>query len=351
MDPPLVLTQLHDPKLIFRVQLPLQPVDCPQSPTPQSLPYDDLWDNFQRMSRAYNNLLTQNKDLSDAHHTLQDEFTNLRDLYWRLRCKNQELVDEAIHTRIESWRHAVRLEELKKELCLLQHANAHTPSSSKRKFPDIEHDADDNPGDESDADVDAWSASTSSQSHSNTDTFNTPTSGASSKIPPPPLPSLPLINNLKGSSDIVDSHLTLHHNPRAIVSTASRGEPCIREEPSAEIRTPKRPRRSYSRRDYDDDVVISTDPSAHRQQDGIGDDDGIPPIGKEHQAGTTKHARRRRTPPQTRSRTRSSRCRRVSAEQQNATAAAVAAALSGAAASNSHSGISVSPSPPERRSL
>lgn len=117
MDPPLVLTQDHDPKVIFRAQL----LPCPESPTtPQALTYDDLWSNFQRISHSYNDLVTQHRELSEAHQALREEFNSLRDLYWRLRYKNQELMDDAVNARIESWRHVVRLEELKKELRLLQ---------------------------------------------------------------------------------------------------------------------------------------------------------------------------------------------------------------------------------------
>lgn len=119
MDPPLVLTQLHDPNVIFRAQFSFKHPEPSQSPT-ILFPHDDLWSNFQRMSQSYNDLMNQNRELSESHQALQEEYNTLRETYMCLRYKHQEVVDDAMHSRIESWRHAVRLEELKKELRLLK---------------------------------------------------------------------------------------------------------------------------------------------------------------------------------------------------------------------------------------
>lgn len=124
MDPPLILTHNHDPKVIFKPHFSL--MDSLESPA-SHVSYQDLWSNFQRISHSYNDLLSQNRDLSDAHRALREEYNTLRDTYWCLRYKHQELVDDAINARIESWRHVVRLEEVKKELRLLRQGDSQPP--------------------------------------------------------------------------------------------------------------------------------------------------------------------------------------------------------------------------------
>lgn len=123
MDPPLVLTQHHDPNVIFRAQFSFNQPESSQSPTILCA-NDDLWSKYYRMSNSYRELYTQNRELSEGHQALKEEYNTLRDTYLRLRCKHQELVDDAMHSRIESWRHAVRLEEVKNELCLLKQNEA-----------------------------------------------------------------------------------------------------------------------------------------------------------------------------------------------------------------------------------
>jgi predicted nuclease with TOPRIM domain len=124
MDTPLILTHDHDPKVVFRGQFNPYVLDTLQAPAdPPS--YNDLWTNFQHLSRTYNDLVSQHHDLSDAHQALQVELNNFRDSCWSLRSRQQELVDDATKARIQSWRHIVRVEELEKELGTLRHGETH----------------------------------------------------------------------------------------------------------------------------------------------------------------------------------------------------------------------------------
>ncbi|KXN89092.1 hypothetical protein AN958_06293 [Leucoagaricus sp. SymC.cos] len=319
IDTPLVLTHNHDPKVVFRGQLVPQSFDS-QEALVNPLSYDELWSNFQRMTRAYNDLLFQNKELLDTHQALQNEYNSLRDTYWSLHAKHQEFVDDAINSRIQSWRHVVRVEELEKELRLLKQGEAQL-LSSKRKFTDVEDG--DNDGAESD-----WSASSRSHSHSmSSDILNTPASG-SSKIA-----SAPLIKD--GSSD--DG---ISYQVQEITSLGGDLQGL-----SAEIRTPKR-RRERASGLYHDRTPAEADTRRRNVIAGpMGKSTNTEDITLGKVSKRSPHARR--SPPRTRLRTRSSRNRRSSVKEQNATAAAVAAALSEAAASHR----STSPSPPEQRSL
>ncbi|KAJ3561371.1 hypothetical protein NP233_g10232 [Leucocoprinus birnbaumii] len=146
--------------------------------------YEELWSNFQHLSRAYHSLLIQQRELAEAHQTLQNEHTGLRDSYSTLTAKHQEFVDDAINHRIQSWRYVVRVEELEKELRLLREGDTH-PSSTKRKYADLEDCDNDAAGSD-------WSAS--SRSHSQSPSNDTLTTPASSKIA-----SVPLIK--RGFSD------------------------------------------------------------------------------------------------------------------------------------------------------
>lgn len=117
MDNPLILTHDHDPQVVFK--LPFPSMDSPGSP-PSPVSYDALWSSFQRLTLSYNDLILQHRELSEANRTLREECNSFRDNYWTLRSKHQEVVDEAINARIESWRHVVRVEELQTELRLVK---------------------------------------------------------------------------------------------------------------------------------------------------------------------------------------------------------------------------------------
>ncbi|KAF5359292.1 hypothetical protein D9756_003412 [Leucocoprinus leucothites] len=317
LDTPLILTHDHDPNVVFRGPfLPQlgQSVESPRTP----VSYDELWTNFQHLSRAYHNLLTQHRELSDARNTLQTEHKGLRDSYNSLASKHQEFVDDAINTRIQSWRYVVRVEELEKELRLLRQGDAHS-LSIKRKYDDI-HDGD------KDAAESDWSASSRSHSQSpSNDTFTTP---ASSKIA-----STPLIK--RGLSDD-------NASSRALLVTPMAEFPC---EPSDEIRTPKRRRGS----NYDHDCAPA---DAGAQQPSP----FVTPIGKpirpenlSLETNSRLISSIRPSPLQIRLGAKSFRHRSTAVVEQNATAAAVAAALSGTAVS--YHDRSSSPSPAVRHTL
>jgi len=171
-DPPLVLTHDHDPDVVFRGPW--------MAPTPAAC--NDLLSNFRHLSHIYNDLLSRHRALSDAHQALKDEHTVLRSSYARLSTKNQEHVNDAITSRIQSWRYVVRVEELENELYLLKQGDKHSMCvccilsvscpylslrAHKRKYVDL---GDDLAGSES-------SAFRSSHPHSLTnDTINTLTS-------------------------------------------------------------------------------------------------------------------------------------------------------------------------------
>lgn len=109
-DPPLVLTQDHDPDVVFRGPwMAHTPAAC-----------NDLLSNFRHLSHIYNDLLSRHRALSDAHQALKDEHTALRGSYASLSTKHQEHVHDAITSRIQSWRYVVRVEELENELYLLK---------------------------------------------------------------------------------------------------------------------------------------------------------------------------------------------------------------------------------------
>ena len=138
----------------------------------------DLLSNSRHLSHIYNDLLSRHRALSDAHQALKNEYTVLCGSYARLSAKHQEHVNDAITSRIQSWRYVVRVEELEKELYLLRQGDKHSmcvcckiPTSCaylllrthKRKYVDF---GDDLAGSES-------SAFRSSRSHSLTnDTTN-----------------------------------------------------------------------------------------------------------------------------------------------------------------------------------
>lgn len=119
LDPPLVLTHDHDPDIVFRGQCLVQ---HPQSP----LSYDDLRSKSHHLSLVYHDLLSRHRILADAHQALKAEHSVLRSSYASLASKHQEYVDDAINSRIQSWRYVVRVEELEKELRLLRQGNAHS---------------------------------------------------------------------------------------------------------------------------------------------------------------------------------------------------------------------------------
>ena len=119
LDPPLVLTHDHDPNIVFRGQSLVQ---HPQSP----LSYDDLRSKSHHLSLVYHDLLSRHRILADAHQALKAEHSVLRSSYASLASKHQEYGDDAINSRIQSWRYVVRVEELEKELRLLRQGNAHS---------------------------------------------------------------------------------------------------------------------------------------------------------------------------------------------------------------------------------
>lgn len=110
-----------------------------------SMSYDALLSSYQRLSHCYTDLFSRNRELSEANRALREECNTFRDNYWSLRYKHQEVADDAINARIESWRHVVRLEELNKELRLLKQADSQpmcvfhlsptSPSPQFNEFP------------------------------------------------------------------------------------------------------------------------------------------------------------------------------------------------------------------------
>lgn len=189
--------------------------------------------------------------------------------------------------------------------------------SSKRKFSDtdIDHDGASN-----------WSASSGSQSRAfSNDTFNTPLSGSSFKI----AATVPIAQPTPDSDFI-------SFRPHQLITSG---------ESSAEIRTPKRrkyhgsSRSSHARDQRQLAASLKGDKQVQIREDG-----SVTPIPTPLQESAAPQLKpvpkyalnTRRSPPQTRSRTRMSRSGRPSLNEQNTTAAAVAAALTGNTGASNH---------------
>lgn len=304
LDPPLVLTHDHDPNIVFRGQSLVQ---HPQNP----LSYDDLRSKSHHLSLVYHDLLSRHRILADAHQALKAEHSVLRSSYASLASKHQEYGDDAINSRIQSWRYVVRVEELEKELRLLRQGNAHS-ITNKRKYADLGGDAAES----------QWSAS--SRSHSASLTNNTSNTPASSKT----AHSLGIQVGRDANNDVISSGIQ-----------AATGPP--HNSTSTDIRAPKRHKEcDYERVSADVHQSLIVTPVEN-------------PIRRQEDTTLETYSRpmylTRQCPTQTRPKTRLPQRRWPDIVDHSATAAAIAAAFSGSAVSQPDR--SSSPSPATRGTL